>query len=81
MGRGHETEIYFLFLAVIAWGWSVDKHPYQPYQCSNTDYCINNVAGQCCRAKQKCDQVKTKDSNQAPVQSTDKRQWYKNIVR
>lgn len=79
MGRGHETFCVYV-LSFVARSRAVNKHPYQPHQCRDTDNCINDIAGQRCRSKQKRDQVKTKDTNQPPVQGADECQWYKNIV-
>ena len=73
-GRRHET-VQGCKLAIVA-DWTVYKHPYQPYQCRDTNYRIDNITGQCGGAKQKRNQVKTKDTNQTPVQGTDKCQWH-----
>ncbi len=35
----------------VIFGWTVNEHPYQPYQCGNTNNRIYDIAGQCGGAK------------------------------
>lgn len=56
----------------------VDKHPYNPNQCRNTNYAVYDTAGDAGRAKYKRNQIKAKYTNQSPIQGTNNGQWHQN---